>query len=116
MISTPPSSLAASSAPLLAASKKPLPSDLTSSAIFMSAALAEDIMATSASAAPASSFVDSFIVFLPMLKPKSLLPAPFLGRRGGILLLRRSHRLHGDELYAGMGEHRGRLVRNPVVG
>jgi hypothetical protein len=62
MISTSPSSLAASSAPLLAASKKPLPSDLTTSAIFTSAALAAVVIAANAKVTPMASFLASFMV------------------------------------------------------
>src|SRR5690606_34951754 len=111
-----PSSLAASCAPLWAASKKPMPSALTTSAIFLFSACAT--LATSAAeiAAVTSSFFSK-----PMISSLGLLATacPSSGRRGRFRCL---HLLHGgnDEvdacrlqhrrmaiLYARVGDHRG---------
>src|SRR6476469_6980953 len=66
MISTSPSSLAASWAPLLAASKKPLPSDLTTSAILTLSAWAAPANMAAVNAAVTSNFLNMLIEFPPL--------------------------------------------------
>src|SRR5690606_8720287 len=99
-----------------AASKKPLPSDLTTSAIFTSAALAAVVMAAKAKATPMASFLASFMFsLLPMLIV--LLPWRRSGRRRGILLAGGlSFAPSDNKMHTRLLDHAGSLLRNLVVG
>src|SRR5690606_15650532 len=84
MISTSPSSFAASSAPLFAASKTPFPSDFTTSAIFTSAALAAVVITANAKAALMANLFASFMLHSSQVGIHS--SCGLSGRRRGILL------------------------------
>src|SRR5690606_33512410 len=117
MISTPPISLAAVSAPLAAASKKPLPSDLTTSAIFMSSAFAAPEIMTAVTAAVASSFFQIAIELPPFRA--AMISDAVSGRQRRLLrfsfpFLRGS--AGDDQRHAGGLEHLRLAVGDAVVG